>query len=108
MSKAATFRVLWLCEALARPWVGVHVSFAFLVQMLLIFGGRCNGYFRDIRLKILRLSKFNMLFQLVLPKFLKSELFLCLPKVDHVITSCKGPIVPSTAVLYPAYNSPAA
>ena len=83
------------------------VKVAFLIQMLLIFGGRCNRYFKDIRLKILRLSKFNMLFQLVLPKFFKSELFLCLPKVDHVITSCKGPIVPSTAVLYTTYNSPA-
>ena len=31
------------------------------------------------------LPNFNMLFQLVLTKFFKSELFLCLPKVDHVI-----------------------
>ena len=30
-----------------------------------------------------------MLFQLVLTKFFKSELFSCLPKVDHVIKSCK-------------------
>lgn len=29
MSKAATFRVLWLCEALARPWAGVHVSYTY-------------------------------------------------------------------------------
>ena len=28
---------------------------------------------------------FNMLFQLVQTKVFKSELFLCLPKVDHVI-----------------------
>ena len=33
-----------------------------------------------------------MLFQLVLLKFFKRELFLCLPKVDHVIKSCKEPI----------------
>ena len=33
-----------------------------------------------------------MLFQLVLTKFFKSELFSCLLKVDHVIKSCKGPI----------------
>ena len=33
-----------------------------------------------------------MLFQLVLIKFFKSELFSCLPKVDHVITSCKRPV----------------
>ena len=36
---------------------------------------------------------FNMLFQLVLTKFFKSELFLCLPKVDLVIKSCKEPTV---------------
>ena len=35
-----------------------------------------------------------MLFQLVLTKFFKSELFSCLPKVDHVIKSCKEPIIP--------------
>ena len=34
-----------------------------------------------------------MLFQLVLMKFFKSELFSCLPKVDHVIKSCKEPIM---------------
>ena len=33
-----------------------------------------------------------MLFQLVLTKFSKSELFSCLPKVGHVIKSCKEPI----------------
>ena len=33
-----------------------------------------------------------MLFQLVLTKFFKSELFSCLPKVDHVIKSCNEPI----------------
>ena len=32
-----------------------------------------------------------MLFQLVLTKFLKNEMFLRLPKVDHVIKSCKEP-----------------
>ena len=36
-----------------------------------------------------------MLFQLVLTKFFKSELFSCLPKVDNVIKSCKEPIVKS-------------
>ena len=65
--------------------------------MLLTFGSRCNRYFWDIRLKILRLPNFNMLFQLVLLKFFKSELFSCIPKVDHVITvmqrayCCAGP-----------------
>ena len=55
----------------------------FLIQMLLTFGGRCNRYFSDIRLKMLRLPNFNMLFQLVLTKVFKSELFSCLPKVGH-------------------------
>ena len=64
----------------------------FLIQMLQTFGGLCNRYFRAIRLKILRLAIFNLLFQLVLSKFFKSELFSCLPKVDHVIKSCKEPI----------------
>ena len=66
----------------------------FLKKPLLIFGGRCNRYFWDIRLKILRLPNhdFNMLFQLVLAKFFKSELFSCLLKIDHVIKSCKEPI----------------
>ena len=36
-----------------------------------------------------------MLFQLVLAKFFKSELFLRLLKVDHVIKSCKKPIPPN-------------
>ena len=44
-------------------------------------------------LKILRLPNFNMLFQFVLTTFFKSELFLCLPKVDHVIKSCKETIL---------------
>ena len=39
------------------------------------------------------LPNFNMLFQLVLTKFSKSELFSCLPKVVHVIKYCKRPIV---------------
>ena len=47
----------------------------FLIQMLPAFGGRCNRYFWDIRLKILRLPIFNMLFQLVLTKFSKVNCF---------------------------------
>ena len=35
--------------------------------------------------EIYRLINFDMLFQLLLSKFFKSELFLCLPKVDLVI-----------------------
>ena len=45
-----------------------------------------------MRLKIPRLPIFNMLFQLLQTKFFKVELFSCLPKVDHVIKSCKEPI----------------
>ena len=43
-------------------------------------------------LKILRSPNFNMLFQLVLKKIFKSELFSYLLKVDHVIKSRKEPI----------------
>ena len=48
-----------------------------------------------MRLKVLRLPNINMLFQLLLTNFFKSELFSCLPKVDHVINSSKGLINPS-------------
>ena len=65
----------------------------YLIQMLPTFGGRCNRYFWDIRLKMLRLANFNMLFQLAWTKFFKSELFSCLPPVGHVIKSCKEPIL---------------
>ena len=58
-----------------RYWVAKVV---FLIQILLFFGGSCNGYFCDTRLKIYRLPYFNMLLQLVL--FFKTELFLCLPQ----------------------------
>ena len=51
----------------------------------LIFGGRCNRYFWDIRLKIVRLPNFIMLFQFLLAKFFKSTLFSCLQKVNHLI-----------------------
>ena len=47
----------------------------FLIQILLFFGGRCNRYFWDIWLKSYTLPNFNILFQLVLTKFFKSELF---------------------------------
>ena len=74
------------CE---RDWVAKVV---FLIQILLTFEGRCNRYFGDIGLKIsLMLPNFNMLFQLVLTTFFKSELFSCLPKVGHVIKSYKEP-----------------
>ena len=77
-----------------RDWVAKVV---FLKQMLLTFGGRYNRCFWDIRLKILRLPNFNMLFQLVLTKFFKSELFSCVTTVGQVIKSCKEPIALSIA-----------
>ena len=40
----------------------------FLIKMLSTFSDRCNRYFWDKRLKILRLPKVNMLFPLVLTK----------------------------------------
>ena len=42
-----------------RDWMAKVV---FLIQMFLTLGGRCNLYFWDIRLKILKLPNFNMLF----------------------------------------------
>ena len=65
-----------------RDWVAKVI---FLIQIRLIFSGRCNRCFGDIWLNIYRLPEFNILFQLVLTKFFKSELFSCLPKVDHVV-----------------------
>ena len=47
--------------------------------------GRYNRYFWHIRLEIYRIPYFNMLFQLVLTKYFKSELFSCLAKVDQLM-----------------------
>ena len=67
-------------------WVAKVV---FLIQMLLTFDGRCNPYFGDMRLKILMLPNFNVLFLLVLITFFNIFFFVfsCLPKVDNVIKS---------------------
>ena len=40
-------------------WVAIA---AFPMQILITFGGRCNRYFWDIRLKIYKLPNFYMLF----------------------------------------------
>ena len=45
-----------------RDWV-VGVIFLVQINILMIFRGRCDRYFWDIRLKIYRLPNFNMLFQ---------------------------------------------
>ena len=60
-----------------RDWVAKVV---FFIQMLLTFSSRYKRYF---------LPYFNALFQLVRTKCFKSELFSCLPKVDHVIKPFK-------------------
>ena len=70
-----------------QAWLGGKV--VFLIQMLLIFGGRCNRYYWDIRLKILRLLNFNMLFQLVLQKFSKANCFRVYRKFITCSQSCK-------------------
>ena len=44
-------------------------------------------------------TNFNILFQLVLTKFFKSKLFSFLPKVGHLIKSCKEPIGPTTELV---------
>ena len=49
----------------------------FLIQILLIFGGRCNRYFWDIWLKLYSFINFSMLFQFVVTKFSNSELSSC-------------------------------
>ena len=48
----------------------------FLKQILPTFGGRCNRCFWDIRLKILRLPNFNMLFSFCWQNFSKVNCFL--------------------------------
>ena len=62
-----------------------------LIQILLLFGGRYNRPFSEIRVKIHNLLNFNMLFQFQLSQLSKSELFSCLQKVDHVTNYCKRP-----------------
>ena len=52
-----------------RVFIEYHASVTgwqklFSHTVLLTFGGRCNCYFSDIRLKILRLPNFNMLLRL--------------------------------------------
>ena len=71
-----------------RDW---EAKVVFLIQIPLTFGGRYNRYFWDTKLKLHKLLDFNVLFQLLLTKFVKSELFSWLPKVDNVIKSCKEP-----------------
>ena len=70
----------------------LQLSAAVAVATFETNGWKSSGY----------LGNFDMLFTLVLTKFSKSELFSCLPKVDHVIKSWKEPIhvhVPCTCVL---------
>ena len=64
------------------------VRVVFLIQLLLIFSGRCNCYFWDIWLEIYRLPNFNRIFQLVLLKLFKSGLFLCNIECIHRMSRC--------------------
>ena len=79
-----------LLDSKVRSWGYANLSMTWITVNS--FGGCYNRCFWDARMKILRLINFNMLFQLVLTKFFKTELFSCLPKVDHVIKSCKESI----------------
>ena len=45
-----------------------------------------NSASATVAIAIFELPNFNMLFQLILTKFYKKDLFSCLPKADHVIT----------------------
>ena len=56
----------------------------------LIFGVRCSRYFWGIWVKIYSLPNFNMLFQLMLTKFFKSELFRVYRKLITWSTNAKG------------------
>ena len=62
------FEITRICvenHASVTGWRRLFFSYKSLIPT---FGGRCNRYFWDIRLKILRLPNFNILFQLVLNK----------------------------------------
>ena len=78
----------------------------FLIQTLLVFGGRSNRSFYDIRLTLHRLLNFNMLFQFLPTEFSKSKLFSCFEKVDHVTSYCKRPIGLLIAELHARERSP--
>ena len=80
-------------KPLARDWVARVV---FLIQILLIFGCRCNRFFRDIRLKIYRLPNFNMLFQCLITKFPKANCFRVYRKLITWLTIAKGVLCPVT------------
>ena len=73
-------------KPLNHDWVARDV---FPIQILLIFSGRCNRYFWDIRVTIHRLPSLKYALWFLLTKCSKSELFLCLQKVNHV-TSILG------------------
>ena len=75
-------------QSVNRPFALVdHV----LTQILLIFGGRCNHYFWDMRLKIHRLLNFNMLFQFLLKKkFPQAKYFRVYRKLVTWPTIAKG------------------
>ena len=67
-------------------WFFSYKSFLFSATVA-IAPFEINGW------KIHRLLNFNMLFQFLLSKVSKSELFSCLQKVDHVTNYCKRPIL---------------
>ena len=77
--------VVW--KTTKHDWVA---RFAFLIQILLIFGGYCNHYLWDIQLKFYSLPKFNILFQLVLTKVFKSKLFRVYWKLITWSTNARG------------------
>ena len=73
-------------KTLKRDWVARVV---FLIQILLIFGDRCNRYFWDVRLNSYRLLNFNTLFF--------SSCWQHFPKANHFRVFTKLITWPTTA-----------
>ena len=67
--------------------LGLPVQPLFFRHILFIFRSRCNRYFWDMRLKIYALRYSNTLFQFLLTKFSKGELWPSMAKGKEVSTS---------------------
>ena len=75
-----------------QAWLGGKISYNKCFQLSAAVAIATFEIYRWKFLGYLFWPIFNMLFPFVLTKFFKSELFSRLPKVNHVIKSCKEPI----------------